>query len=114
MKGRRRRGERRRTTFAEVLRASRDQANRNLMRRARRASRLAKRASGRVRWRLYDIKNRCLACVLTSGGVTPHPDHVVHPGLLLVRVPGEGGLHTHEAWLAERAEDRACLMRRAG
>ncbi len=98
-----------RTTFKELCRLSQWQANRNLMQRARRASRLAKAVHGKARRQFYDVKHRCLSRLIGSGGVRPEADHFRCPGLISVRVPGAGRLHTHEAWMessASRADQR--------
>ena len=88
-----------RMTFRQLCDLSRWRANRNLMQRARRASRLAKAVRGKARRQLYDVKHRCIRRLVSAGGVRLEADHRMYPGLLSVAVDGEGRLHTHEAWM---------------
>ena len=106
-----------RTTFKELCSLSRRQANRNLMQRARRASRLARAVHGKARRQFYDVKHRCLSRLIGSGGVRPEADHFRCPGLISVRVPGAGRLHTHEAWMessVKRVDHRPAGLRARG
>ncbi len=88
-----------RVTFRELRNLSRLPANRNLMQRARRASRLAKAVRGKARRQFYDVKHRCINRLVNAGGVRLEADHRRYPGLLSVAVDGEGRLHTHEVWM---------------
>ena len=89
----------RKPTFLEIKQAARPEMNRNLMARCRRASRIAKLVGGRARRNLYGIKHRGLACLLLKGDATVHVDKWMYPGLLSIRVHGQGSLHSHEGWL---------------
>ena len=89
----------RRSTFKEILNGERAGMDRALMARARQASQIAKHARGAARRRLYKVKDRVLAHLIRHGRARVRVDMSKCPGLLSVRVRGQGSLHTHEGWL---------------
>lgn len=72
--------------------------------RAQQFNRIAKSARRYGQRQLaYRFKNRCLGHLLSHCSQYAYaiPDDIVHddPGLILVKLPGMGGLHSHSRWL---------------
>jgi hypothetical protein len=86
-------------TLAEVVAAERDRMNQNLFAHAATASNLAKIMYGERRERAYAIKHRALRRLVDRGDVLVGVDHWHSPGLLSIKLPGVGRLHSHENWL---------------
>ena len=104
----------RKPTFKQIQEAAKAQMDRNLMERSRAASQVAKLVRGVTRQRLYTVKTKGLAHLIRKGRAKIAVDHVKCPGLLSIRVRGQGALHTHEGWLKPHLDLRARNDKGAG
>ena len=91
------------STVLDYLAPSPSDSARQCLGRAALCSRLAKRAPGPCRKKLYRLKNENIraASRCAPGRVHVHSDHDRYFGLLSVQIDGAHGLrvHTHENWI---------------
>ena len=88
-----------RLTFKQLQEKAAKEMDQKVMTRCRIASHLAKLVTGVARRRLYDVKHRGLRHLIDKSRASVHSDGHEDPELVVIRVRGNGGLHSRKDWL---------------